>query len=89
MNFTQWTPKWTGWVAAAALALSACATSPPPEYAKDHPANAEAEISVQQPAPGVLATYRPFGPVGKRRPSDHTAPASEQPTEESGHEQHQ
>jgi hypothetical protein len=88
MNFTQRTPRWTGWIAAAGLALSACATAPPPEYTKDHPANPEAPSSVQQPAPGVLASYRSFSPANKRQPSDRTAPPSEQPTEESGHEQH-
>jgi hypothetical protein len=88
MNFTQRPPRRIGWIAAAGLALSACATAPPPEYTKDHPANPEAPASVEQPAAGMLTSYRSFGPANKGQTSDRTAPPSEQPTEESGHEQH-
>jgi hypothetical protein len=87
MNFTQRTPRWTSWIAVAGLALSACATAPPPEYTKDHPANPEASASAEPPAPGVLAGYRSFSPASKRQPADSMAPPSEQPTEESDHEQ--
>jgi hypothetical protein len=53
MDFT----KRTTWIAAASFVLTACATTPPPEYTKDHPANPEAPAASMQPLSDTLANY--------------------------------
>jgi hypothetical protein len=40
------------------LMLAACATIPPPDYARDHPANPNAEAAVVEPASATLSSYR-------------------------------
>jgi len=40
------------------LMLAACATIPPPDYARDHPANPNAEAAAIEPASTTLNTYR-------------------------------
>jgi hypothetical protein len=76
MNFI----KRTVCIAGAAIVLTACATTPSPEYPKTHPANPEAPAASAPPAPSSLATYRSFG--NERKPSGD---AANQPATESGH----
>jgi hypothetical protein len=84
MNFT----RRTTWIAAAGLVLTACATTPPPEYARDHPANPEAPAAAVQPASDTLANYRSFGGRSKQNADIPAAPPPEPPTTDSGHEHH-
>jgi hypothetical protein len=67
---------------AATLLLSACASLPAPEYARQHPANPDA---IQAPAPAMssaLDNYRsaPTGQDLAGQPAGHST--------EDGHEQH-
>ncbi len=75
-------------IAAAGLVLTACATTPPPEYTKDHPANPEAPAASMQPPSDTLANYRSFGGRSKQNADTPAAPPPEPPTTESGHEHH-
>ena len=67
-------------VAGLSVLLAACATTPPPEYSKTHPANPEAPTASAPLAPTSLATYRSFG--NDRKPSGD---AADHPTTESDH----
>ena len=62
------------------ILLAACASTPPPEYSKTHPANPEAPAASAPFAPSSLATYRSFGNQSKA--SDD---AADHPTIESDH----
>ncbi len=84
MDFT----KLTTWIVGASLALTACVTTPPPEYAKDHPANPEAPVASMQPASDTLANYKSLGRRSKQNADAPAAPPPEPPTTESGHEHH-
>jgi hypothetical protein len=80
--------KRTTWFAAVSLVLTGCATTPPPEYARNHPANPEAPAASVQPPSDTLANYRPFGGPTKQNADTPAAPPPEPPTPESGHEHH-
>jgi hypothetical protein len=41
------------------LMLAACATIPPPDYPRDHPANPNAEAAAVEPPSTTLISYRP------------------------------
>ena len=45
-------------LAGAMLMLAACATIPPPDYARDHPANPNAEAAAIEPASATLSSSR-------------------------------
>lgn len=84
MDFT----KRTTWIAAASFVLTACATTSPPEYTKDHPANPEAPAASMQPASNTLANYRSFGDRDKQNAGTPAGQPLEPPTTDSGHEHH-
>jgi hypothetical protein len=56
--------------------LTACATTPPPEYTKDHPANPEAPAASMQP-PSTRCQLQSFGSRSKQNAD---SPAARRPT---------
>lgn len=56
------------------LLLAACASTPPPDYPQDHPANPQAAAVPADETPSALASYRPA-----RAPAAAQPPASGQP----------
>jgi hypothetical protein len=85
MNFIQRSVAPALWIAGASLVLAACATTPPPEYAEDHPANPAAPATSVPPASNTLATYKAFSET-KQNSDASASPQPEQPPTESGHE---
>ena len=87
-------------LAGSALLLAACATIPPPNYSREHPANPDAESAAVEPTPNPLASYRPAGVSSKTEPNERDKPAdahaghgghsqnADQPKEEGDHDQH-
>ena len=85
-------------LAGSTLLLAACATIPPPEYSKEHPANPDAESAPIEPASTTLASYRPPTASSKTEQVNQDKPASahaghsghtqkqEEPKEEDGHD---
>jgi len=59
-------------LAGITLLLAACATIPPPEYSREHPASPDAESAPVEPVSTSLPSYRP---------------ASASQKEEGGHDQ--
>src|SRR5262245_39799368 len=68
-------------LAGAVLMLVACATIPPPDYARDHPANPNAEATAVEPASATLSSYR----AENGKPKDGAESSSDSASERSGH----
>jgi starvation-inducible outer membrane lipoprotein len=62
------------------LLLAACATIPPPEYSRNHPANSDAQAAPIEPTSVTLSSYRTGG-VG----SNGDAAPSDTPSGHAGH----
>ena len=84
MDFT----RRTAWIVGASLGLTACASTPPPEYARDHPANPQPPVTSAQPASDTLAAYNSFAGRSKQNADAPAAPPAELPATQSGHEHH-
>jgi hypothetical protein len=59
-------------LAGGTLLLAACATIPPPDYPRDHPANSDAQAEPIQAPSGTLSSYRAegVGSKGDAAPTD-------------------
>lgn len=62
----------SGLLAGGTLLLAACATVPPPDYSRDHPANSDAQAAPIEPTSATLSSYRAggVGSKGDAAPSD-------------------
>jgi hypothetical protein len=69
-------------LAGGMLMLAACATIPPPDYARDHPANPNAEAASVEPASTTLSSYRAESASIK----GDAGSSSDSASEHSGHE---
>ena len=54
--------------------LAACATIPPPDYSRGHPANPDAQAAPVEPLSVTLSSYRPGGVGSKSDPAPSGAP---------------
>jgi len=59
------------------LMLVACATTPPPDYARDHPANPNADVTVVEPASTTLNSYHTGNASPKGEPGSSFDSVSE------------
>jgi len=94
MDVIKRSVKRTRWLAGASLAVAACATVQPPEYALDHPANPAAPAAAAAPTSSTLTSYRSFANAvvpetePAPNPDQDTVQQPEQSSQESAHEHH-
>jgi len=71
------------------LLLAACASTPPPDYPQDHPANPQAAAAPADEMPSALASYRAAGAPAAARPAgaagEPDRPKSEKEDPHAGH----